>query len=199
MEITFYRKLANKLADKVIENDTYPEEQAKKIRYGLICIFSDLYKFILLLIIFSIFSAGKEFLMTFLCILLLRPYLGGFHAKNEFVCILISFLTALISVLGGRAELIPHYIQIALIAILPVIGAVISPVRPNKEKKKYTLLKTLTFVFTAALLLLDYFALGRQYLFVSVILVYIFAIYPLLKNTIKNVISHKKIKITNLY
>lgn len=197
MEITFYRKLANKLADKVIENDTYTETQAKKIRYGLVCIFSDLYKFILFLIIFAIFSSTKEFLLSFLCILLLRPYLGGFHSKNEFVCILISFLTSLISVLAGKADLIPYYIQIALIIALPATGAIISPVRPNKEKNSYTLLKALTFIFTALLLLLDFFVIEHQFLFVSVILVYSFAVYPLLKNAIKIAKYHNKIKITN--
>ncbi len=197
MEITFYRKLANKLADKVIENDTYTEAQAKNIRYGLVCIFSDLYKFILLFAIFTIFSSTKEFLLSFLCVLLLRPYLGGFHAKNEFVCILISFLTLLVSILAGKADIIPYYIQIALIIVLPVIGAVISPVRLNKEKSNYTILKSLTFVFTALLLLLDFFVMEHQFLLISVILIYVSAIFPLLKNIIKIVKYHKKKKITN--
>lgn len=50
MEITFYRTLANKVANAVVANQEYSEEDEKRIRYGLVCIFSDLYKFILLLI-----------------------------------------------------------------------------------------------------------------------------------------------------
>lgn len=99
MEITFYRTLANKVANAVVANQEYSEEDEKRIRYGLVCIFSDLYKFILLLIVFSIFSLTKEFFIAFISFLLLRPFLAGYHAKNELVCIFMSFSTILISIL----------------------------------------------------------------------------------------------------
>ncbi len=179
MEITFYRKIADKVADAVIGNEQYSEADAKKIRYGLVCFFSDLYKFILLLIIFSLFSETREFLLVFGCTLLLRPFVGGFHAKNEFVCILISFLMMLTGVTVGRLDILPSNAVIALIILLPVFGAVISPARKNKEAKNYTVIKISVLLITAGLLALDYYILPHQYVFISVILIYLQAVYSL--------------------
>lgn len=190
MEITFYRKIADKVADAVINNQEYSEADAKKIRYGLVCFFSDLYKFILLLIIFSIFSQTMAFLLAFACTLLLRPFIGGYHAKNEFACIVISFLTMLTSIAAGRLDLLQPSAAIVLIVFLPVSGAVISPVNTKKNASSTAMIKIIVFILTAVLLLLDYYFLPHQYVFISVILIYLQAFYSLLKS-----LSEKRIDI----
>lgn len=181
MEITFYRKLANKVADVVVGNQAYTEAEAKRIRHGLICTFSDLYKFILFLIIFAIFSLTKEYMIAFTGILLLRPFLTGYHAKTEIACIFISFTTMLISILVGDMNILPYYLQITLIVILPVIGAIIAPVRKKVEGKNITV-KLLTAFFTAAILMVDYYLLTGQIIFVSVIQIYLLTIYQAVLN-----------------
>lgn len=187
MEITFYRKLANKLADAVVDNQEYSAGEIKRIRYGLVCIFSDLYKFILFLIIFSIFSLTNEFLIAFIGMLLLRPFLAGFHAKNELTCIFMSFTTMLISIMVGDMNILPSYIQVLLIFLLPVIGVIIAPVRVKKTENKNTVgLKLLTGIITTAVLLINYYLLSTQILLISVIIIYLLALYQLLKNHINN-------------
>ena len=173
LEITFYRTLANKLANAVIENQEYSEADEKRIRYGLVCIFSDLYKFILLLIVFSIFSLTKELLIAFISVLLLRPFLAGYHAKNELTCIFMSFLTMWISILVGKMNIIPSTLELLLTILLPIIGLLIAPVRTKKVEEKKLKSKLITVFFTALILL------------VSAILVYILALYQMLKNYIK--------------
>lgn len=185
LEITFYRTLANKVANAVIKNQEYSEADEKRIRYGLVCIFSDLYKFILLLIVFSIFSSTREFLIAFISVLLLRPFLAGYHAKNEIMCIFMSFLTILISILVGKMNIIPYTVQLLLTILLPIIGLLIAPVRTKKVEEKKLKSKLLTALFTVLILLVDYFLLTSQILLVSAILVYILAIYQMLKNYIK--------------
>lgn len=182
MEITFYRKLANKVADAVVSNQEYSEVEAKRIRYGLVCIFSDLYKFILFLIVFSIFSLTKEYLIAFLGILLLRPFLGGFHAKTELACIFISFTTMLISILIGNMNIIPPLLQRVLIILLPIIGVIIAPVRTKKVEEKKFALKLLTALVTAFILIIDYFLLTNQILLTSIVLIYLLAFYQMLQN-----------------
>ena len=182
MEITFYRKLANKVADAVVSNQEYSDVEAKRIRYGLVCIFSDLYKFLLFLIIFSILSCTKEFLIAFAALLLLRPFLGGFHAKSELACIFISFTTVIISVLVGDMNILPSLLQQILIILLPITGVIISPVRTKKIEEKKSALKVLTGIVTAFILIIDYYLLSNQILFVSIILIYILALFQILKN-----------------
>lgn len=185
LEITFYRTLANKVADAVTENQEYSEADEKRIRYGLVCIFSDLYKIILLLIVFSIFSSTKEFLIAFISVLLLRPFLAGYHAKNEITCIFMSFSTVLISILVGKMNIIPYTLQLLLTILLPIIGLLIAPVRTKKVEEKKLKSKLLTVFFTTLILLVDYFLLTSQILLTSAILVYILALYQMLKNYIK--------------
>ncbi|HEX2926863.1 MAG TPA: accessory gene regulator B family protein [Ruminiclostridium sp.] len=185
MEITFYRKLANKVADAVISNQQYSEAEIKKIRYGLVCIFSDLYKTILFLLIFSIFSLTKEFVLAFLAIMLLRPFLGGYHAKSEVACIFMSFSMLVLSIFLGKQNLIPSYILIGLLAALPILGALIAPVQ-IKEKKKGSLgTKLAVVIITIALMSVDYFVFSSQIITLSVLEVYILAVYQQLINKLK--------------
>jgi len=181
LEITFYRKLAYKLADTVVDNQEYSDADAKRIRYGLVCIFSDLYKFILLLIVFSLFLLTKEFLIAFIGILLLRPFVAGYHAKTELVCILMSFTTMLISVVVGQMNILSPYLQVFLIILLPIIGLIISPVRIKIVENKNIGLKLMVGIMTTVILLVDYYVLTSQILFVSVIQIYLLALYQMLK------------------
>lgn len=186
MEITFYRKLANKVADSVVKNQEYSKDEEKQIRYGLVCIFSDLYKFILIFVIFSIFQMTKECLIAFISILLLRPFLAGYHAKSELVCILISFLTMLLSIVIGKMDLIPNSTELLLIVLLPIIGVLIAPVRTKKIEEKKLKNKILTALLTIIILSVDYFFIKNQILLISVILLYILALYQMLKNHIND-------------
>jgi accessory gene regulator B len=181
LEITFYRKLANKVADAVVSNQEYSDIDAKRIRYGLVCIFSDLYKFLLYLIIFSIFLLTKEYLIAFIGILLLRPFLAGFHARTELACIFISFTTMLISILIGNMNILPAYLQVLLIIILPIIGLIIAPVRKKKVEENKIVLKISACITTAILLIIDYYLIAGQILFVSVIQIYLLTLYQMLK------------------
>lgn len=185
MEITFYRKLANKVADAVVSNQQYSEAEIKKIRYGLVCIFSDLYKSILFLLIFSIFSLTKEFILAFLAIMILRPFLGGYHAKNEVACIFMSFFMLLISIFAGRLYIFPSWLLLALMVILPVIGILIAPVHVKEIPTGGVGIKVSTALMTILLLTIDYFFFSSQILCLSVVEVYILAVYQRLINKYK--------------
>ncbi len=180
MNITFYRKLAYKVADAVTRNGQYSETDIKNIRYGLVCIFSDLYKTILYLFIFTLFSLTKEFLCAFLAFFLLRPYLGGYHFKNEIVCIIMSFITMVIAIFAGKADIIPSYIQLALIVFLPILSILTAPVenRQKQESRKKTCIAAA--LMTVLLLLSDFFFMSYNIITWSVIEVYVLYVYQLL-------------------
>ncbi len=184
MEITFYRKLANKVADAVVKNGEYSEAEAKRINYGLVCIFSDLYKFFLMLIVFSLFSLLKEYLLAFIAVIFLRPVIGGYHAKSEPVCIIVSLLSLTLSIVVGRMNLIPDLIEILLIVLLPLTGIAIAPVRTKKVEEKKGNYKILALVLTSLTLFLDYFFIPGQIVELSVISTYFLTLYQFSKNKI---------------
>lgn len=185
MEITFYRKLADKLADAVFSSSNYTEGEKKRIRYGLVCIFSDLYKTVLYLIVFSLLSLTKEFILAFLPILLLRPLLGGYHAKNEIACIFMSFFMLIISIFTGQINIIPEYFQVILIFIMPLLVIITAPVRVREKVKGSVRTKAIAGFVTVILLLSGYYIFSSQIVFCSVIEVYILAIYQLIINKFK--------------
>jgi len=184
MEITFYRRLANKVADAVVKNGEYSEAEVKRINYGLVCIFSDLYKFLLMLIVFSIFSLLKEYLLAFTAVLLLRPVIGGYHSKNELVCIIISFLSLSLSIVIGKINPIPSIIEILLFILLPITGAAVAPVRTKKIEETKIKYKILAVLITLLLLTLDYFFIPGQMVELSVIIIYLLTLYQFGKNII---------------
>ncbi len=186
MYITFYRKIAYKVADAITRNRQYSEDEIKSIRYGLICIFSDLYKTILYLLIFIILSLAKEFLCAFLAFLLIRPFLGGYHFKNEIVCIIMSFLTIDLAIFAGKSDVIPFYIQLALILLLPILGLLIAPVQNGKKQVIRKKTKIAVGLITAILLLADFLFMSTSIISWSVIEVYTLSVYQLLISKYKH-------------
>ena len=129
----------------------------------------------------AMFSLTKEFLIAFTGILLIRPFLAGFHAKTELACIFISFTTLLISIVVGDMNILPTYIQILLIILLPIIGIIIAPVRTKKVEERKIVLKLLTGIITLSILLVDYYLIPNQILFVGVLQIYLLSLYQIQK------------------
>ncbi len=186
MNITFYRKLAYKVADAITRNQQYSEAEIKNISYGLVCIFSDLYKTILYLLIFTLLSLTREFLCAFLPFLLLRPFLGGYHFKNEIVCIIMSFLTMVIAIFAGKTVIIPYYLQLTLAVFLPILAFIIAPVNESQGLKGLKKTKAASMVVSILLLLSDFFFMSSNIISWSVIEVYVLAVYQLLISKYKH-------------
>jgi accessory gene regulator B len=171
MEITFYRKLANKVSDAVVANGQYDDISQKRIRYGLVCIFSDLYKFILYFAVFAALGYPRQCITAFVALILLRPFLGG-HAKNELNCIILSFTILSISIFGGQVLEVNYIIKIILMIIFPVTGLVIA----SGIKKKIPVA-----LFTQILLIYDLFICGNHIILIIIIISYLFGIKEFIK------------------
>jgi accessory gene regulator B len=88
----------------------------------------------------------------------------------------------LISILVGDMNILPSYLQITLIVILPITGIIIAPVRKKVEEIKIVN-KLLTGIITSSILIADYCLLSNQILFISVIQIYFLAVYQKIKNS----------------
>ncbi len=186
MNIKFYRKLAYKVADAITKNQQYSETEIKNIRYGLVCIFSDLYKTILYLLIFVVISLTLEFLCAFLAFLLLRPFLGGYHFKNEIVCIIMSFVAIVIAIFSGKSDILPSFIHLVLTVFLPILGFLIAPVQDSQNQQEFPQkTRIVVALMTVLLLLSDFFFMSHNIITWSVIEVYVLYVYQLLISKFK--------------
>lgn len=184
MEIRFYRKIANSISDKIISYGDYDDNTASNIRYGMVCIFSDLYKLVLYTAVFSLAGYFKEFVIAFLPILLLRPFIGGLHAKTEIRCLILSFVNIITVIILATFIPLNIYVKIASLIILSVVGAVISHTSEKgiNESKVGSVVLVLLFniVLMAMAILLDKDHAGAI-VFWSVALVYFYAIIKVVK------------------
>jgi accessory gene regulator B len=67
----------------------------------------------------------------------------------------MSFLTMVIAIFAGKIIIIPFYIQLVLIVLLPILGFLITPVKDNQKKEDRKRTGILTGAITVLLLLLD--------------------------------------------
>jgi len=91
----------------------------------------------------------------------------------------------LISIVVGAMNILPSLLQQILIILLPIVGLLIAPVRTKKVEENKIVLKITVCILTAVILIIDYYLLTGQILFVSVILIYLLALYQMLKNIYK--------------
>ena len=184
MEIRFYRKIADAISDKIIACGDYDEKTASDIRYGMVCTFSDLYKLVLYTVIFSFAGYFNEFVLAFLPILLLRPFIGGLHAKTEIRCLILSFLNIVTVIILATFIPLNIYVKIASLIILSIVGAVISPTSAKstyRSKVQSVVLASLfTIVLMASAIWLDKGYAGAI-IFWSVVMVYFYGILKILK------------------
>ena len=181
MEIRFYRKIANTISDRIIANGNYDEETASNIRYGMVCTLSDLYKLILFVVIFSIGGFFEEFILASLPILL-RPFLGGFHAKTEIRCLILSIINLVVAISLGSYLTINIFIKIAFLVILPIIAIPISHSNTKTTNGKNMGFSILASLLTIILLVLSIWLNAGNIVFLSVIMVYFYALLKILKN-----------------
>ena len=184
MEIRFYRKIANSISDKIIANGNYDEETASNIRYGMVCTFSDLYKLVLYIVVFSLAGYFKEFILAFLPVFLLRPFIGGFHAKTEVRCLILSFVNIITVIILATFIPLNIYVKIASLIILLIVVAIISHTSAkgnNESKVRSVVLASLLTIILITLAILLHKGHAGAIIFWSVIMVYFYSIIKVVK------------------
>ena len=159
------------LSNFIDENMNISERDKKMLIFSITCIFYDVSKLLLFVIIFALLHRLDLFLFAFVILLPLRLSSGGLHFKHYTSCLFFSlgyFLLVTIPLAGIN---VPWAIMIISLGLCTIVNGVLAPIRsasrpPLPENaiircKKKTLLAT---AFAILLLVLFYqtkfFAVG---------------------------------------
>ena len=152
MSNTFIKKQLNFIVSNLGLTDIY---EIDKIRYGLEVFYGETSK-ILIMITFSILL-GKlpAFILMITLLMLIRPYIGGSHAKSYFSCMVqsnLSFIT--IYYLSYIIPTINIYINAIFILFFIIVARTFKPINPLRntivtqyKKIKFKDIVTITLIF----------------------------------------------------
>ena len=144
------------------------DEDREIIAYGLFSFIFNAYCLVLCIIIGLLLSIAVESAVFFCSFLFIRRYAGGYHAKKEWMCLILSTLGIFLSLL--TVHYTKHYVWLKTICIiLSLISGIwiclVSPLEAeNKplsrdEKKKYRFFSVIR-VFVAVTAIILFFILN---------------------------------------
>ncbi|AJA48571.1 accessory gene regulator B [Clostridium pasteurianum DSM 525 = ATCC 6013] len=142
--------MINKCAFKITEyikynSDISNSDDLDKINYVLQVILGELFKIIILILVFSILGRLHYFLFSMIVLISTRIFIGGYHCKTTLRCLLSSafffIITSLIVSSFSNVNALVYY-GISILSILIIILYAPFPnfKRPVKtEKRRYNL------------------------------------------------------------
>lgn len=135
-------KLSEKITNTLVVKNTISEDDRELYEYGFFMLFSNLYFIVITCIFGLIFGVFFESLIFFISFMLIRKYAGGYHAKTETRCQIVSTLSILISILVIRFVNFDG-ISVILLAITAISSILIfafapldTPEKPLSKKEK---------------------------------------------------------------
>lgn len=107
------------------------------VSYGLFSILSKIMYGIISIIIGKLLNCFLESICFYICFLYIKKYAGGFHAKTEFRCFLLSSLSIVLSITGiyySKKFIIFEIIILILAIVSCFFIAIFAPI-PSKERQ----------------------------------------------------------------
>lgn len=155
-------KLAQNLTNFIqLNNPSLSDLQIKKIKFGLECFIGELTKFIMYLVLFSIFSLTKYFLLAALFFCVLRTLAGGFHEETYWRCFFTSLFIFTAIVWTGSRIYLTLPIRLVLIMLTMLLIWIYAPVdHPNKpiiSMQRRTRFKYLSLLVAAIFIAISFF------------------------------------------
>lgn len=189
--------MTNKIGNYFSLELNLSEIDEKKLKYSVEIILTDLSKFILLLMFFSLIGKSTFFILTFPFLSLLRMLTGGLHFKTYFGCLGFSFAFFLaVLICSMYVNLGDIYVALVFIFSLLIIS-IVAPV-PSKERPKHSNKKAIRFKALALLLIISgtllFYIRHKDPLLISYIWVMLFQSIQLLIS--KEVMKHDQCKKT---
>ena len=134
-------KLARKTAEKFVENNNIIYDKISIYQYGFFVLYSNILFFIITSIIGAILSVFLQSVVFFFAFFLIRQFAGGYHAKTETRCEILSTLSILCCIVLIKLSKM-YDIRIALLSISLVFAVLIfilcpldTPEKPLNDKE----------------------------------------------------------------
>lgn len=139
--------------------------RAQEISYALQAIIGEGVKILILILIFVMTGQLPLFFFSFIILITLRMFAGGYHAESFTKCLITTLLFFLLAVglgdyLSPYILMVKPYLLLLSLMIVGIYAPVASNQRPIKSPKRYHRLKALAvivcLVWSLILLLLDW-------------------------------------------
>lgn len=154
-------KLSEKLTEYLYNNNTISKDDVELYNYGLFIVISEILLFVYCLIVGAILKIALPSLLFCSIFFLVHRFAGGFHAKTELHCLIITLSFFLISiVLIKLSTQLNHIILISIYVCCSIILIILSPAdtpqKPlsNKEKTLFKKITSLIVVLCIVLVLI---------------------------------------------
>ncbi len=135
-----------------------------KIRYGLEVFYGETSKFIVMVLIALILDKLLAFILMITLLMLIRPYIGGSHAKNYFSCMIQSNLSFIvIYYLAYVMPTINIFINAILVLFFIIVARTFKPVNPLRNTV-FTQYKRIKFKDIITITLISWFIISNLFL-----------------------------------
>lgn len=187
MSNPFIKKQLDFIVTNVGLTDIY---EIDKIRYGLEVFYGETSKIILMIVIALLLDKLPAFILMITLLMLIRPHIGGSHAKNYFSCMIQSNLSFI--VIYYLAYIIPTiniFVNAIFILFCIIVVRIFKPVNPLRntivtqyKKIKFKDIITVTLVLW---FILSTFFLPKYYTNCGLLII-LYIILDFLKEVYKN-------------
>lgn len=189
----FIKKQLDFIVNTTGKTDIY---EIDNIRYGLEVLYGEFLKLIIMLIISLLLNKFSVFILLIILLTLIRPLIGGSHAKTYIGCMIQSNM--LFIAIYYLAYILPNvniFIHIIIIILSIIIVRVFNPVNP-KRKTVNTHFKNFKFKNIVTIVLVSWFVISTlllsNYYIKCGLLLILYIIIDFFKEAYKN---EKKITI----
>lgn len=193
--------LSVRLTKILLDKGSITEDERDLYIYGFFMLLSQLMYFILACIFGLLFQCFLDSIIFYIAFQFIRRYAGGYHAKTETRCEILSSLSIIGSI--GIIELLDMYdFQIVLLSItlfsagcIFVLCPLDTPEKPlsNKELKYFRKISWLILFIIAALIVVSYI-FGWSYIFSPCCMSLILESILIIAGKIKQITNIKKMK-----
>lgn len=183
----FIKKQLDFIINNTGKTDIY---EIDKIRYGLEVFYGEISKLLVMMLIALILDKLPSFFIMITLLTLIRPHVGGSHAKSFISCMIQSNLLFLI--VYFLASIIPSiniFLQFFIIVFSIIIIRKFKPINPLR-KTVHTQYKNLKFKNIVTLTLITWFIVSNlifhNYYINCGILIILYIIFDFLREVYKN-------------
>ena len=157
----FIKKQLDFIVNTTGKTDIY---KIDNIRYGLEVLYGEFFKLLIMFIISLLLNKFSVFILLIILLILIRPLIGGSHAKTYIGCMIQSnILFISIYYLAYILPKVNTFIHIIIITLSIIIVRVFNPVNP-KRKTVNTHYKNFKFKNIVTIVLISWFVISTLFL-----------------------------------
>lgn len=172
-------KLSQKLTTKLYSNNTIREDELELYNYGLFIVMSEILLFVYCLLVGAVLKIVLPSLLFCALFFLIHRYAGGFHAKTELHCLIITLSSFLISIIAIKLSvqlndifLLVFYVCCSIILI--VLSPADTPQKPLSNKDRILFKKITSLIVAVGFIAIVVLNTNKLYLYSNAITVAVF-------------------------